>query len=586
MGAIGKFFTDFLPAEDMDRDTAGHSVQNYETNDKDEKSSKDGEQEYESAAYATEQVGKQTTPGSKTALKRRLGSRHMQMIAFGGSIGTGLFIGSGGVLSSGGPGWLLIDFILIGIMLYCVVMSLGEMAAVLPISGSFASYSTRFIDPAWGFAMGYNYWMQWFVVLPLELVAASIVLDFWPGSEKVTKGVYILIFILVITFINLFGVRGYGEWEFIASMIKIVTVVGFIILAIVIDCGGAPNGEYLGARTWHDPGAFNNGFKGFASVFVTAAFAFAGTELIGLAAAETSNPRKEIPKAAKQIIWRIMIFYILSLFLITLIVPYTDPRLTSGDSSYDARASPFVIAIEIGQIKVLPSIMNAVILISVLSVGNSAVYGASRTLCGLAQANQAPKIFAYIDRQGRPLPAVILSLLMGCLAFVIYAAESSTVFNWLLALSGLSTIFSWGSLCACHIQFRRAWKYNGHTLEELPWKSPVGLPGAIFGLGFNILVVIFQFYIAAFPIGEGSVEDELATPRQRVNAFFLAFLATPVVLVFYLFWKIVKRTSFVRLDEMDVTTGRMQAVPLEVLRREREEARQQPIFKRILTALF
>ena len=192
----------------------------------------------------------------------------------------------------------------------------------------------------------------------------------------------------------------------------------------------------------------------------------------------------------------------------------------------------------------------------------------------------------FRSRQGRPLPAVILSLLMGCLAFVIYAAESTTVFNWLLALSGLSTIFSWGSLCACHIQFRRAWKYNGHTLEELPWKSPVGLPGAIFGLAFNILVVIFQFYVAAFPIGEGSVEDELATPRQRVNAFFLAFLATPVVLVFYIFWKIVKRTSFVRLDEMDITTGRMQPVPLEVLRREREEARQQPIFKRILNALF
>lgn len=591
MGVIGKFFTDFLPAEDMDRDTAGHSVRPQDPNpatssDKDEKSSKDGEQDYDSAAYATEQVGKQTTPGAKTALKRRLGSRHMQMIAFGGSIGTGLFIGSGGVLASGGPGFLLIDFILIGIMLYCVVMSLGEMASVLPVSGSFASYSTRFIDPAWGFAMGYNYWMQWFVVLPLELVAASIVLDFWPESEKLTKGVYILIFLLVITFINLFGVRGYGEWEFFASMIKIITVIGFIILAIVIDCGGAPNNEYLGAETWRNPGAFNNGFKGFASVFVTAAFAFAGTELIGLAAAETGNPRKEIPKAAKQIIWRILIFYILSLFLITLIVPYTDPRLLAGTSSYDARASPFVIAIQIGQIKVLPSIMNAVILISVLSVGNSAVYGASRTLCGLAQANQAPKIFAYIDRQGRPLPAVILSLAMGCLAFVIYAAESTTVFNWLLALSGLSTIFSWGSLCACHIQFRRAWKYNGHTLEELPWKSPVGLPGAIFGLGFNILVIIFQFYVAAFPIGEGSVEDELATPRQRANAFFLGFLAAPVVLLFYIGWKIVKRTSFVRLDEMDITTGRMQAVPLEVLRREREEERQKPLFKRILKALF
>lgn len=583
MGMFGNFFSDFKPAEDMDRDTAfGTHHEPSFSGVKDEKSSDSDERVEAVEAYASEQVGvKQSTPGADTALKRHLRSRHMQMIAFGGSIGTGLFIGSGGVLASGGPGFLIIDFLLIGLMLYCVVMSLGEMASTLPVSGSFASYSTRFIDPAWGFAMGYNYWMQWFVVLPLELVAAAIVLDYWPDSSKVTKGVYILIFLAVITFINLFGVRGYGEFEFAASMIKILAVIGFIILAIIIDTGGAPDGIYRGAHTWHDPGAFHNGFKGFASVFVTAAFAFAGTELVGLAAAETGNPRKEIPKAAKQVIWRILIFYIVSLFLITLIVPYNEPRLTENETGYDARASPFVIAINFGQIKVLPDIFNAVILVSVLSVGNSAVYGASRTLCGLAQAGQAPKLFAYIDRQGRPLPAVMLSLAMGCLAFVIYATESSTIFNWLLALSGLSSIFSWGSLCFCHVQFRRAWKYNGYTLEELPWKSPVGMYGAWFGTVFNCLVLIFQFYIAAFPIGEGEM-----TPRERAYNFFLNYLAVPVVIAFYGFYKLWRSSSLVKVEDMDITTGRMQPVPLEVLRREREEERQKPLMKRIWNILF
>lgn len=515
-----------------------------------------------------------------SGLKRRLQSRHMQMISLGGSIGTGLFVGSGSVLASGGPGFLIVDFLLVGVMLYCVVMSLGELAACLPVSGSFASYSTRFLDPAWGFAMGYNYWMQWFIAFPLELVAAAIVLDYWPGSMKLTKGVYIFIFLLIVSVINLFGVRGYGEFEFGASMVKVVAVTGFIILAIVIDTGGAPDGIYRGAATWHDPGAFVNGFKGFASVFVTAAFAFAGTELIGLAAAEAGNPRKEIPKAVKQIIWRILIFYILSLFLIGLIVPYTEPRLGDNASGYDARASPFVIAINYGQVKVLPDIFNAVILISVLSVGNSSVYGASRTLCGLAQAGQAPRLFAYIDREGRPLPAVILSLAMGCLAFVIYAAQSTTVFNWLLALSGLAAIFSWGSLCAAHIQFRRAWKYNGHTLEELPWKSPLGVYGAWFGFLFNVLVVIIQFYIAAFPIGQADLSTS-----ERVYSFFLSYLCVPVVLAFYAFWKLYTRCSFAQVENMDITTGRFQPVPLTILRREREEERRKPAWRRIVKTL-
>lgn len=238
---------------------------------------------------------------AETGLKRHLSSRHMQMIAFGGAIGTGLFIGSGGALASGGPGSLLLDFIIMGVLLASTVLALGELATTLPVAGSFAAYSTRFIDPAWGFAMGWNYWMQWFVVLPLELVAASIVIDYWDPQHTITPGVWIIIFIAVISFINFFGVRGYGEFEFGASMIKILAVLGFILVAIVIQTGGSPSDRYLGATAWHGGLAFRNGFKGFCSVFVTAAFAFAGTELVGLAAAESGNPRKEVPKASKQV---------------------------------------------------------------------------------------------------------------------------------------------------------------------------------------------------------------------------------------------------------------------------------------------
>lgn len=174
-----------------------------------------------------------------------------------------------------------------------------------------------------------------------------------------------------------------------------------------MNCGGGINGGYIGGRFWYNPGAFHNGFKGVCSVFVTAAFAFGGTELVGLAAAETANPRKSLPTAIKQVFWRITLFYIMSLIIVGLLVPYDDPRLLTGGSANTA-ASPFVISIENAGIEILPSVMNVVILIAVLSVGNSSIFGSSRTLAALADQGQAPKILGYIDRKGRPLVAIIV----------------------------------------------------------------------------------------------------------------------------------------------------------------------------------
>ena len=426
-----------------------------------------------------------SVPKDETGLHRTLKNRHLQMIAIGGSIGTGLFVGSGSALATGGPAALVLDFGIIGFMLFNVCMALGELSVVFPVSGSFASHGSRFLDPAWGFAMGWNYAIGWLIVMPLELTAAGLVINYW--STHVNIAVWITIFLIALLIINLFGVRGYAEIEFFVSIIKVVAVIGFIILGIVLVVGGGPNHQYIGGQYWRDPGPFANGFKGVCSVFVTAAFAFSGTELVGLAAAETANPRKTIPRATKQVFWRITIFYIVSLTLIGCLIPYTSPRLLNGASSYDASASPFVIAIEDAGIKILPSIFNAVILCAVLSVGNSSVYGASRTLCALAECGQAPKILAYIDRKGRPLSSVALSMLLGFIAYINCADVGPQVFNWLLALSGLSSFFTWGSICACHIMFRWAWKVQGHTLDELAFAAPFGVIGSWFGLVLNIL---------------------------------------------------------------------------------------------------
>jgi amino acid transporter len=194
--------------------------------------------------------------------------------------------------------------------------------------------------------------------------------------------------------------------------------IGFIILAIVIDCGGVGNQGYLGAKYWHDPGAFNNGFRGFCSVFVVAAFAFGGTELVGLAAAEAANPRKSLPQATKQVFWRITLFYVLSLFLLGLIVPYTNPNLLNSTGA-NSKYSPFVIAIRLAGIKALPSIFNVIITVSVISVANSCTFGSTRTMQALAERGMAPAFLAT-RRQARPthLGCGSSSLPLDCLAFI------------------------------------------------------------------------------------------------------------------------------------------------------------------------
>ncbi|KAF2154125.1 AAT family amino acid transporter [Myriangium duriaei CBS 260.36] len=500
--------------------------------------------EAEVGAYDTE-------IGTNNELKKELKSRHMQMIAIGGAIGAGLFVGSGSALEHGGPASLLIGFLIIGTMLLFTVQALGELAVLYPVNGAFFTYVCRFINESWGFAIGWDYAISWLTILPFEITAACITINFWPGGAAVNPAVWVTVFLVVLIGIQVFGVRGYGEVEFFLAIIKICACLGFIILAIVIDCGGVPTDSrgYIGASYWHHPGAFRHGFKGFCSVFVTASFAFGGTELTGLCAAEAADPRKSIPLATKQVFWRISFFYILNLFLLGLIVPADNENLPNA-SGANTKASPFVIAIKLAGIKGLPSVFNACITMAVISVANSCAYGSTRTIQALATRGMAPRFFSKIDKQGRPIWCVALQVVFGFLAYINSSHHSGDVFNWLLALSGLSYFFVWGSICLAHIRFRAAWKYNGRSLDLIPYKAPFGVVGSAIGLGLNIMCLIAQFYVAVWPIGGGS-------GSSLAIAFFQAYLAAPLVIVLYLFWKVWARdwTLFVRVQDMDITTG-------------------------------
>lgn len=378
-------------------------------------------------------------------------------------------------------------------------------------------------------------------------------------------------------------------------------MVGFIILGIILNCGGGPDSGYIGGRYWYpnsvEPsyagyqegqvpgsivsGSFNAGFKGLCSVFVTAAFSFAGTELVGLAAAEADNPRKTLPTAIKQVFWRICLFYMVSLTLVSLLVPYGDSRLL-GTSSTDAKASPFVIAINNAGISGLPSVMNVVILISVLSVGNSSIYGSSRTLAALAEQGQAPRFLAYIDRSGRPLFAIILASVLGLLCYVVAGGQTTanTALDWLYSLSGLSSIFTWASICLAHIRFRAAWKAQGHSLDELAFRSQVGVVGSWIGFLLNCLVLIAQFWTAIWPIGYASL-----TSSEVTQSFFLAYLAAPVVILFYVPYKLWYRTPFMKVMDMDLQTGRREIDSAAFVEQERMERARWPKWKKFYKML-
>ncbi|KAL7806481.1 amino-acid permease inda1 [Trichoderma gracile] len=513
-------------------------------------------------------------------LERPMKARHLHMIAIGGSIGAGFFVGSGGALSKGGPGSLFVDFLIVGIMMFNVVYALGELAIMYPVSGSFYTYSARFIDPAWGFAMGWNYVLQWAAVLPLELTVCGITIGYW--NSDISVAVWITIFLVAIIVINVFGALGYAEEEFWASCFKLGATVVFMIIAVVLVCGGGPSdgryNEYWGARYWYNPGAFKNGFKGFCSVFVTAAFSFSGTELVGLAAAESANPTRNMPGAIKQVFWRITVFYILGLFFVGLLVDSNDPSLLSSSAYSDSKASPFVLVGKYAGLVGFDHFMNLVILVSVLSIGVSGVYGGSRTLTALAQQGYAPKLFTYIDKSGRPLPSVIALILCGFIAYVSLSATGPVVFDWLLAISGLAALFTWGSVCLAHIRFRNAWKYHGHTLDEIPFKAVGGVYGSYLGLFLCVIVLIAQFYTA---IIAGPDVKGMGT----AESFFKQFLAAPVVLAFWIIGWLWKREPFLRTKDIDVDTG-LREIDWDEVRRHREEVAAMPAWRRLLHAMF
>ncbi|KAL2801834.1 amino acid permease/ SLC12A domain-containing protein [Aspergillus granulosus] len=511
--------------------------------------------EAQSAQYNFQGDVKGASKDETVELHRELKARHISMIAIGGAIGTGLIIGTGKALTY--PGSLLIAYTFMGLIVWTVMCGLGEMAAWLPLSSGFTGYAGRFCDPALGFTLGWCYYIKYIILPPTQLTAAALVISYWPrtSAENVNPGVWIAVFMVMIIVINYFGVRIFGEMEFWLSAFKVAVMIGIILCSLVLALGGGPDHDRKGFRYWKDPGAFApkyaegslGRFLAFWSTMVSATFAYLGTELIGVTVGEAQNPRKTIPKAIKLTFWRIIVFYVLSVLLVGMLVPYNSEELAfATKASSSAAASPFVAAMK--QVPALPHILNACILVFVFSAANSDLYIATRTLYGLARERKAPQIFAKTNNSGIPIYSLGFSSLFCCLAFTSVSEGSKDVFGYFTDVVSIVGLLTWISLLISHICFIRARKAQGVPDESIPYKAPLGMFGSYVALFFCVVIAFTRSFNVFIHDSEYGKFD--------YKTFITAYLGIPVYVTAFFVWKWIKKTELVKPHNADIWTGK------------------------------
>ena len=471
----------------------------------------------------------------KPELKRGLKSRHITMISLGGTIGTGLFLASGSAIATAGPGGTLLAYALIGIMVYFLMTSLGEMAAFMPTSGSFSTYATRFVDPALGFALGWNYWYNWAITIAAEIAAVSIIMKYWfPNSPSL---LWAVLFIVIVLTFNLLSVKAYGESEYWFAMIKVATVIIFIIVSFLMIFGLLGGNDPVGFKNFFvDDAPFHGGFMAMFGIFLAAGFSFQGTEMLGVTAGETDDPGKNIPKAVRSVFWRILLFYIFAIAAIGLLIPYTDGRLLSEDIA----TSPFTIVFENLGIAFAASVMNAIILTAMLSAGNSGLYAASRMLFQLAVDGKAPKLFARVNTRGIPVYALLATLAVGSVSFLASFFGDGVVYIWLLNASGMSGFIAWLGIAISHYRFRKAYIAQGRDLKDLPYLAPFYPFGPLFAFTVCMIVVLGQNY-AAFT---GGTIDWYG--------ILVSYIGLPLFALLWIGYKIKYKTKIVPLEKCDL----------------------------------
>ncbi|KAB2675492.1 amino acid permease [Brucella tritici] len=436
-------------------------------------------------------------------LARNLSNRHLQLIAIGGAIGTGLFMGSGKTISLAGPSILLV-YAIIGFMLFFVMRALGEILLSNLEYRSFADFAGDYLGPWAQFFTGWTYWLCWIVTGVADVVAVSGYVSFWFPELALWIPALGLIFTLLA--LNLPTVRNFGEIEFWFALIKIVAIVGLIIAGVYMLSTGftLPNGSQASvAHLWNHGGFFPNGFLGFVAGFQIAVFAFVGIELVGTAAAETKDPVRNLPKAINSIPIRVVLFYLGALFVIITVIPWDQ---------VDPSSSPFVAMFSLAGLGIAAHVVNFVVLTSATSSANSGIYSTSRMIYGLATSKLAPKALGKLNNRKVPVNALFFSCIFLLAGVVLLYAGQSIIeaFTIVTTISALLFIFIWSIILASYLQYRR-------KRPDLHEQSTFKMPG-----GRAAVVMVFAFF--AFILWALAQEPDTAA-ALKVTPFWFVFLA-------------------------------------------------------------
>ncbi|URT68931.1 amino acid permease [Cytobacillus firmus] len=447
--------------------------------------------------------------GQKNQLNRSMKRRHLFMLSLGGVIGTGLFLNAGYTINQAGAGGALIGYLFGGIILYLVMVCLGELAVYMPVTGSFQTYASKFISPSAGFSLGWMYFIGSATTAGVEFTAAGILMKRW--FPDISVWVWCAIFILLLFALNALTTRGFAEAEYWFSGIKVVAVIFFIIIGFSAILGiipladrPAPYMEHLAPK-----GLFP---AGIAIVFVTmmnVIFSYQGSELIGIAAGESEEPQKNIPRAIRNVLFRIIIFYIASIIILSAIFPTQELGILE---------SPFVTLMDLAGIPFAPDIMNFVILTAILSVGNSCIYASTRLLWAMAHDGMAPRVFGKLSKRKVPFTALVFTMIFSLLSLLTSVFAAETVFVLLMSIAGISVTISWMGIALYQFMFRRKYIQAGGKAEDLKYKvpfypiipliciifcvsilvflafDPTQLAGLLIGIGFLLVSYLFYYF--------------------------------------------------------------------------------------------
>jgi S-methylmethionine transporter len=410
--------------------------------------------------------------GDSPSLKRAMTTRHLIMLSLGGAIGTGLFMGSGEVISQAGPLGAVLAYIIGGLIAYMVMLCLGELAVHLPVSGSFGAFATNYIGPGTGYMVSWMYWLGWSATLGTEFTAAAILVQEWFPQTSIW--LWTLIFATGVLISNLSSTRAFAESEFWLSMVKVATVLVFILLGFSCIFGFIPFDGYSSAPMFNnltEHGWLPNGLFPLFATLLIVNFAFNGTEMIGIAAGETENPEKNVPKAIHAAVWRLIIFFVGTIVVISSLLTYTDAGLNVGGHG-GLSSSPFVSVFQHMGIPYAEDIIRFVIITALLSTANSGLYAASRMMWALSAQKQLPRVFSKVNKAGVPVVAIWVTMIGGLPGLLSEQFGADVIFKNLMGVAAFTMVIVWMSICWSQFNFRRQWLKQGHSVSELKFHTP------------------------------------------------------------------------------------------------------------------